>query len=138
MQTRRGGSSFPSEKRPLAPFRIAAGGRLREPPASRCEMDMKTPPPNFAGLGGGRVEPGEGGEGRVPQVRAGAGRGPPAPGPGCAPGASAVSRPRVSPRLGVGPGDTPTSSPEELVLLLQVVVPAPAAGAAIFGNVCGR
>lgn len=101
-------------------------------------MDMKTPPPNFAGLGVGRVEPREGGEGRVLQVRAGEGRGPPAPDPGCSPGASGVFRPRVSPRLGFGPGDNPTSSPEELVLLLQVVVPAPAAGVAIFGNVCGR
>lgn len=110
---------------------FTAGGRLREPPASRCKMEMKTPPPNFAGLGVGRVEPGEGGEGRVLQVRAGEGRAEtPAPDPGRSPGAPACSA-RGSRRGSVSARREPDHPPEELVLLLQVVVPALAALAAV-------
>lgn len=70
--------AFPLHRRDAAaPFRIHAGGRLREPPASPVWQGKEDPPsPQLCGSGSREGGAGEGGEGRVLQVRAGEGRGP--------------------------------------------------------------
>lgn len=85
-------------------------------------MEMRPPPPKFAGLEAERVVPGAGGEGPSPPGEGWGGAGPSAPHSALLPEASGAFRSRVSQRFFLGPREkAPTTSPEELVLLLQVV-----------------
>lgn len=88
-------------------------------------MEMKAPPPpNFACLEVGRVVQGAGGEGPGPPGESFGGAGPAARSRTLARGVRR-ERPRVSPRFAMGRGEKAlTTSEEQLVLLLQVVLPS--------------
>lgn len=106
---------FPLRNDYLLSSKFTVGGRLRKPTTSRCKMEMKNPSPQLCRSGSREGGAGEGGEGRVLQVRAWEGRRPPAQGPDRSPEASSVYRPRVLPRLCFSPGmNARTTFPEEL------------------------